>query len=65
MRDKLRYKRVAKGDRKGMICNPVKVTVYWDDGDVTEEKLEDLEFVEYIRPNLQDEVWWEEEESLE
>jgi len=59
MRDKLRYKRVVKGDRKGRICNPVKVTVYWDDGDVTEEKLEDLEFIEYIRPNLQDEVWWE------
>ena len=42
----LRYKRVYKSGSKGRICNPIEVTVYWDDGSITKEKLGDLEIGE-------------------
>jgi len=50
MKDELHYKRVIKNGRKGIICNPVEVTVRWDDGDVTREKLRNLEFFTHSFP---------------
>lgn len=44
MKDELIYKRVRKRDREGIICNDVEVTVRWDNGGITREKIKNLEF---------------------
>jgi len=46
MEDKLIYKRIEKNSHKGTICNYVEVSVNWDDGGCTREKLKDLEFLD-------------------
>lgn len=46
MEDKLIHRRVKKGSREGMICNDVEVSVSWDNGGCTREKIKDLEFIE-------------------
>lgn len=49
MEDKLIYKRVKKDGREGTICNYVEVSVSWDGGGCTREKLKDLEFLDKER----------------
>ena len=46
MKDELIYKRVKKDNREGTICNDVEVSVSWDGGGCTREKLKNLEFVD-------------------
>lgn len=46
MEDKLIYKKVRKDNREGIICNFVEVSVSWDNGGCTREKLKDLEFID-------------------
>lgn len=46
MEDKIIYKRVKKDGREGMIFNYVEVSVNWDGGGCTREKLKNLEFID-------------------
>ena len=52
MEDKLVNKRVEKDGRKGIICNYVEVTVSWDGGGCSKEKLSKLKFLDIEEEKL-------------